>query len=278
MAQSSAEPAAASGGGQRALLLRAVSGIALGLLALGAFLLGRPFFPAFICIFAILVAWEWGRLCSGRAIGTISAAVPAAVAAVAVAGFTRNYQLAAAIAVGAAPLIHLVALITRSRGPVWSGVGAAYLGLATVSMLWVYDRAWWDTVLWLALVVIATDTGAYFFGRRFGGPKLAPRISPSKTWSGLLGGVLCAAAAGLIFTSVELGRLVWLAALFGAATALIAQAGDLFESIVKRQFGVKDSSGIMPGHGGLLDRFDGLIAAVLAAAFALWVSGATEQG
>ena len=129
-------------------------------------------------------------------------------------------------------------------------------------------------VISLIGVVIATDVGAYFAGRTFGGPKIAPRISPSKTWSGLLGGMLAAALWGLLVAYLWLGIVgpsssssdrsnFLFAAIAGALLAIIAQAGDFFESWLKRRAGVKDSSRLIPGHGGVFDRIDGLLPVVL---------------
>ena len=114
-------------------------------------------------------------------------------------------------------------------------------------------------VLWILAVVWSVDIGAYFAGRGFGGPKLAPAISPNKTWAGLFGG---AAAAGAVSAAAVpwLGRPLIIMVLFGIILAVISQAGDLLESWCKRRFGVKDSSHIIPGHGGILDRVDGLLA------------------
>ncbi len=129
-------------------------------------------------------------------------------------------------------------------------------------------------MLGVIAVVIATDTGAYFSGRAIGGPKIAPRISPSKTWAGLAGGMV---AAGLVSASTfvwNTGELVMRPMLFiafaiGAALAVLAQVGDFFESWLKRKAGVKDSSKLIPGHGGVFDRVDGLLPVAIASV-ALW--------
>ena len=129
------------------------------------------------------------------------------------------------------------------------------------------------TLILILLVVWVTDIGGYFAGRGIGGPKLWPRVSPKKTWAGAVGGFAAslAVAAGFVvigFAEVEppqgleLGPVL----LLGASLSIISQLGDLFESAVKRRFGVKDSSQLIPGHGGLLDRLDGFVAAVIAAA------------
>ena len=154
----------------------------------------------------------------------------------------------------------------------WRLFGFVYCLLPAISLLWIRERAEYegigssfDLLIWVFLVVWSTDIGAYFAGRAIGGPKLAPSISPNKTVAGLLGGVAAATViAGLWVYAARLpATLLWIAALFAVA----AQLGDLFESGLKRRAGVKDSGTWLPGHGGLLDRLDGLVpVAVLTAA------------
>jgi len=156
-----------------------------------------------------------------------------------------------------------------TRGRLVARVSAMTYVMATiVALLWLrhqpeLGRA---TVIWIVACVWATDTGAYFLGTLAGGAKLAPRISPGKTWSGLVGGMCWAAVAsaamGLLF---ERGSTVKLA-LAGIGVAVVSQIGDLVESAAKRDAGVKNSGSLIPGHGGLLDRIDGLMAALVAAA------------
>ena len=162
--------------------------------------------------------------------------------------------------------------IVAGWGLGWKVFGFAYCLLPALSLLWIRERAEYegigtsfDLLIWVFLVVWATDIGAYFAGRTIGGPKLAPSISPNKTIAGLVGGVVSAVAlAGAWASFAELPMaLFWLAAPF----AIAAQIGDLFESGLKRRAGVKDSGTWLPGHGGLLDRLDGLVpVAVLTAA------------
>jgi phosphatidate cytidylyltransferase len=123
--------------------------------------------------------------------------------------------------------------------------------------LLVLSWAWFELVFWLMLVTWSTDIFAYFAGRSIGGPKLAPRISPNKTWAGLFGGMAGAAVVGAL-AAWQFGLdPVFLYA--GAPLAFLAQMGDLYESRVKRRLGVKDSGSLLPGHGGVLDRADGLL-------------------
>ena len=158
--------------------------------------------------------------------------------------------------------------ITRGWGLGWAIGGFAYALMAALALLWIRDRAdnGLAVVIWIFLVTWATDIGAYFAGRRFGRKKLAPAVSPNKTWAGLYGGIIAAAAiAGAWVWLLGLAPVLWLLApLFAVA----AQAGDLFESWMKRRAGVKDSGNWLPGHGGVFDRLDGLIpvAALTAAA------------
>jgi len=163
------------------------------------------------------------------------------------------------------------------RRPGWALGGLFYVGLPVVALLWLRHDALWGlpTVLWLFATVAAVDTGAYFAGKTIGGPKLAPLISPNKTWAGLGGGVLAAGFCGLIAAMI-LGTDVISVVAFSMVLAPVAQIGDIAESAVKRYFGVKDSGAILPGHGGILDRIDGLVvAAVFVAAVRLLGEGAT---
>jgi phosphatidate cytidylyltransferase len=129
-------------------------------------------------------------------------------------------------------------------------------------------------VFWLFAVVWATDTAAYISGRLIGGPKLAPRFSPNKTWAGLIGGALAAALVGVIAATLMGDAPMPSMALASAGLAVVAQAGDLVESALKRRFGVKDASTLIPGHGGVLDRLDGMLfAAPVFVALMMWTGG-----
>lgn len=147
----------------------------------------------------------------------------------------------------------LLAAISRSTR---LGIGYLYIAIPSLALLALNDMGW-QPVLWSMIVTWSTDIFAYFAGRSIGGPKLAPKISPNKTWAGLIGGMAGAGLLGAALASaLELNLLFLLA---GAPMGLLAQLGDLFESAMKRKAGVKDSGTILPGHGGVLDRLDGLL-------------------
>jgi len=151
------------------------------------------------------------------------------------------------------------------RRPMWMVLGGIYMTLSVWAMWELRLDTQWGamTVFWLLGVVWGADTGGYVFGQMLRGPKLAPAISPNKTWSGFLGGTVLGAVAGwgvVAFFRPDGGLEL---AAFGAALAVVSQAGDLFESWIKRRFGVKDSGKIIPGHGGLFDRVDGLVAVAI---------------
>lgn len=209
------------------LLVRFVSAVAMIVLTIIALYLGEWFWIAFVVLLAGLVLWEWNLLVRGFGVS--------AVAEVA-----------------------------------WQFIGALYVGAAALAMVQVrinYDM--WTVLVAFLAPVIAVDVGAYFAGRSIGGPKIAPSISPSKTWAGLFGGAVAASIITIGIEVLDFGPTtapgytmasIGLAALSGLLIAVIAQSGDFFESWMKRRAGVKDSSSLIPGHGGVFDRLDGFLA------------------
>jgi len=189
--------------------------------------------------------------------------------------FSGFYGTALLAFVGACAMIWEWSRMTASAGYGEKIAGFAVIILASLGFLWLRSDPDFGllTALWLVLVVVAADVGAYFAGRFLGGPKLAPKISPNKTISGAVGGLLLAVTVGcLVSIAGDAGRL-WVVALVSLLTAMASQVGDLAESSAKRRHGVKDSSNILPGHGGALDRFDGLLAAILLVALLVLMSG-----
>ena len=173
--------------------------------------------------------------------------------------FLGGYALAVFVALASVMIFYEWRRLVAGWGFGWKVAGFVYALLPALSLLWIRDRApqGLELLLWIFIVTWTTDIGAYFAGRAIGGPKLAPRISPNKTIAGLIGGMVSAGLAGYAWaelTSLS-AVLFWLAPLL----AFAAQAGDLFESWMKRRAGVKDSGNWLPGHGGALDRLDGLV-------------------
>lgn len=171
--------------------------------------------------------------------------------------------------------------LTESDGPGWRVAGMFYAAVPCASLIWLREHDFASdlqggahTALYLFFVVWATDIGAYFAGRQIGGPKLAPAISPGKTWAGLGGGIVAAMLiGGAAHSFTPFPQSLWLCMVMGAVLAVVAQAGDLFESWLKRRAGVKDSGTLIPGHGGLLDRIDGLTFSAPIFAWALAIAG-----
>ena len=248
----------------RSLLLRILSAAILIPVAVAAVWAGGPWFSLVVGIFAVGMAWEWGGICNrAQPIALQSPAIIAAVAIpslLAAAGWLLPGLLVAATGAGAIAVLGA----GRVRRAAWlAPAGTLYIAVAVLAVLHLrLEGGLWPT-LWLFVVVWATDIAAYAAGRSIGGPLLAPALSPRKTWSGLLGGATAAAAAGAAMAAGG-GPPLALAAGLGFALAVVAQAGDLAESAAKRYVGVKDASGLIPGHGGVLDRLDGLMAAALA--------------
>ena len=156
----------------------------------------------------------------------------------------------------------------------WMVLGSVYIAVPTAAMIWLRgdDIPGMTSIIWLFLVVWGADTGAYLSGRAIGGPKLAPRISPKKTWAGFIGGISIASLISVAFHFYTPGDILNLAVI-GFLVALASQLGDLLESMAKRHFDVKDSSNLIPGHGGVLDRVDGLVIGAVALAMILLIFG-----
>jgi phosphatidate cytidylyltransferase len=280
-----AEPARKSAS---ALKLRILSAAVLIPIVVAAVYAGHPAWDLLVILFAGVMTWEWCRAAARRRDASQPKSAPrlaatspwpeAVIAVLLVVAGLIDLSFGAelglplpnlwvALAVGVVIAI-AVGLKRHRLAGLWFGLGIAYVAVPCAAIL--YLRG--DPVLglqqigWIVALVIAADTGAYIAGRSIGGPKLAPRISPNKTWAGLGGAVISAALVGIVVAFL-LGRpAVWPLALVSAGLAVIEQAGDLAESAFKRHFGVKDASNIIPGHGGALDRVDGLIAVAAAVA------------
>ena len=276
-------PTASSGGSE--LILRILSGLVLAPLAVGVAYLGGWAFVVFWSIAALLVLWEWCTLVAGGERSTIlliaGAAVLLAILLAATAADAEGSHSVRLVAGGTLLLMGMLATaaLASSDRRVWTAAGIPYAGLLGMAPIVLRNDAQYGflAIVFLFAVVWATDIVAYFVGRAVGGPKLAPRISPKKTWSGAVGGTVAAIGAALtVAIAAGLPNLPAVGLVAAAASAL-AQARDLFESALKRRFGAKDSSHLIPGHGGLMDRLDGFVAAAVLAMLIGLIHGGVDE-
>ena len=267
---------------KKPLTLRLISAAVLIPIVVAAVYSGHPAWDLLVVLFGVVMAWEWSRIAarsrpsvSPPARWSASIVSPLLVGILLLAYAFRDalpplleplsrpgFTLAVIVVATAYALPHY------RLASLWFGLGVTYVAIPCIAIIAL--RADPDLglqqILWIVALVIAADTGAYIAGRSIGGPKLAPRISPKKTWAGLFGAVVSAAIVGAITAFVLDLADAWALTALSGGLALVEQAGDLAESAFKRYFGVKDTSNIIPGHGGALDRVDGLIAVAAAVA------------
>ncbi|HEX6859024.1 MAG TPA: phosphatidate cytidylyltransferase [Caulobacteraceae bacterium] len=249
--------------------VRAASAVVLIPAAVAAIYFGGAVLLVLIAVSVSLLALEWGAMSAPRAPIRVAAAVMTAVLAALFIAFYGHYRVAWTVAlVGSAA----AAVIGRSLGerPGDVAYGVIYIAPAVLSLWWL--RAMENGISWTIMVFAVTwaaDIAAFAVGSAVKGPKLWPRLSPNKTWSGFFGGLVGAMAAAVLVSMFSDAKLTLLsAALVGFAGGFATMAGDLWESMLKRRFGVKDSGDLIPGHGGLLDRVDGLMFAIVTVAVA----------
>jgi phosphatidate cytidylyltransferase len=271
-----AAPAAVAAPGARNLMLRIVVAFVLAPAAIAITYVGGWLWTVLVTLAAIGLYVEWLAIVGGaRRLAVVASGIVAlALAGIAPALGRTEFSLVV-LPLG---LLAVAALTPERR--IWTATGFAYAAAAEqASILLRSDPAMgWTALMLVFLVVWVTDIGGYFAGRGIGGPKLWPRVSPNKTWAGAIGGFAASIAVAAGFAAFGIGKTLPLL-LLGSALSIASQLGDLFESAVKRRFGVKDSSHVIPGHGGLLDRLDGFVAAVvLAAIFGLLRAGVDGAG
>lgn len=265
----------------RSLAIRAVSALVLAPTAVLAIWAGGYWYLALIIAACMFLAREWAEMSAPRQAWPITGAV--AVALIAVTTITSAGALSAAL-VALVFAAAASAIFARRLGaePVDAAYGVLYLGWPAILLIWLRDGHDVIGLNWTMMVFVvawSSDVLAYLAGSLIGGPKLRPKFSPNKTWAGFTAGLIGGSAAGLVLTSVlDFGiHPAWGAAL-GLAGALATMAGDLWESALKRRFGVKDAGSIIPGHGGLLDRVDGMMFAVVVIAAARLAILLAERG
>ncbi len=276
MTEGEAAPAAVAEQGSRNLVIRVIVALVLAPLAIAIAFAGGWLWAALVTLAAIGLYVEWlGIVGVARETGVVASGVVALAIAGLGLALGRIDESLIALAFGLA----VVALLSP-EGRRWTAAGFLYAAAAEVASVLVrLDHTYGFIALILILLVVwVTDIGGYFAGRGIGGPKLWPRVSPKKTWAGAIGGFAASLVVSGGFAAFGLGK-TGPVLLLGAILSIASQLGDLFESAVKRRFGVKDSSHIIPGHGGLLDRLDGYVAAVvLAAIFGLLRGGVDGVG
>jgi phosphatidate cytidylyltransferase len=271
VSESNAAPAAATEQGARNLVMRIAAALVLAPLAIGAAYAGGWFWIVLVTAAAIGLCVEWFMVIRAAKEPRVFVCGPLALGCAGLLlalGWIEVSWLAVA-----AGLVAVALLSRQARG--WTAAGFLYATAALMaSVLLRHDaEIGFVALLFVFAVVWATDIGGYFAGRGIGGPKLWPAVSPKKTWAGAIGGFAASLAVSALFAVFDPHRGDALLGLrtppllaLSAVLSIAAQLGDLFESAVKRRFGVKDSSHLIPGHGGLMDRLDGFIAAIVLAA------------
>lgn len=257
------------------LALRVCSALVLVPLALGAAYLGGWPFAVLWGLAAMVVLWEWNSLVAGSD-QRIVLTTGGASLALAIALVLTGHLLAAVIVLAISTLG--VASLAPAKRRTWIAAGVPYAGALGVApiVLRSDNGEGFLAIIFLFAVVWTTDIAAYFAGRAIGGPKLMPRVSPNKTWSGAIGGTLAAVVVALALAQVTALTGLFAIAMLAVILSICAQGGDLFESFLKRRFGAKDSGHLIPGHGGLMDRLDGFVTASVVAALIGLLRGGFE--
>lgn len=253
--------------------MRVVAALVLAPLTIAIAWIGSWLWLLLVMAAAALLYFEWLMIVgASRNWPIVGVGVAALVAAGLLLALGKPGLMLAVLAVG----LILSALLAQEQRR-WTSSGLAYAAAALVAA--VLMRADPDmgfvALMFVLLVVWVTDIGGYFAGRGIGGPKLWPRVSPKKTWAGAIGGLVLSLVIAAAFALLGFGRMFPLLML-GTVLSVVSQLGDLFESAIKRRFGVKDSSQIIPGHGGLLDRLDGFVAAIVFAALIGFMRGGLD--
>jgi phosphatidate cytidylyltransferase len=259
--------------GSRNLVMRVIAALILAPLAIAIAYAGGWLWILLVTLAVIGLYVEWLTIVG---LAREMPVVGSGIAALSVAGLClaigRIDAASGVLAIGLAA----VALLTRERRN-WTAAGFFYAAAAEMASVLVRldSVKGFVALIFVLLIVWVTDIGGYFAGRGIGGPKLWPRVSPKKTWAGAAGGFAASLAVAFGFAAFDLGKTGALL-LLGAVLSVVSQLGDLFESAVKRRFGVKDSSHVIPGHGGLLDRLDGFVAAIIVAAIFGFLRGGAD--
>jgi len=258
------------------MIARILSSVILLPPVIAAIWFGGHYFIGLMILMGMAAIVEWCRICSGPERNASTLAAPILFIAVVTSFILTSAMTTYSILTAGVLVIAVLGKFGKNgnKAGYWPVFGFLYISVAVISLLWMRaDSAGGRYIIILFFTAVwATDIGAYAFGRTIGGIKLAPKISPNKTWAGLLGGVLCAGIlvgtivqvvqidlSGIFPTLFEKNQGMITLVIVAGILAVIAQSGDLFESWFKRRFGVKDSGTLIPGHGGVLDRVDGVL-------------------
>lgn len=260
----------------KGLLPRFLTAVIVSLVCILPFYIGGYVWTGLVAVFSARMMYEWVRMADPDA---TSLGLGLAIAGLLIA-LLYAVQGLPIWAIGALVISTIAAVFERNSrgGAVWTAFGLPYIIVPAILIILLrgaevgFETRGFTQLIFIILVVIAADVGAYFGGSTIGGPKLAPKLSPNKTWSGVISGLIFASIVAVI-TGVFIDLPYWMSALLALPLVILSVGGDLVESTVKRKLGVKDTGTLLPGHGGLLDRLDSLMAAVVGGAIIFMIIG-----
>ena len=236
------------------LFQRTVTSLILAPVVIGSIFLEFPYYNLLILYAGALLSWEWANMCSKEKTALYTGIYTLSVSTAVLLQSWFGIFLMSFISMA------IVFVKSRNEEHKWLLLlGVPYITVGIGSLMWLMIASSYLVVLWLLMVVWAVDIGGYAFGKTFKGPKMAPKISPNKTWAGLLGGMFCAGIISYVYARTIGWDYSFRIVIIAVILAVLEQIGDLIESAIKRKIGVKDSGDLIPGHGGIFDRIDGLI-------------------
>jgi len=245
------------------LLVRVISALVMLPVAIWIILNGGLPLFILISILMVIILYEWNGICEAKPFsGIFVVQTICALFILIQQSFASPYLIH--ITIGSVIAIGVASFLFKSKMS-WALMGFFYALVPSISVFLIYENGDALVVLWMMILIWSMDTGAYFAGKKIGGPKMAPKISPNKTWSGLIGGTILAMLLGYAFviyteaSNIPFSQDALILLILSGFLAILSQIGDLAESAVKRKFSVKDSGAIIPGHGGIMDRVDGLL-------------------
>lgn len=242
------------------LLTRVLSALVMLPIAIYIILKGEYSYLGLVIVLSTLILFEWNNICEGKSL-TLTFAMQLIVVLYAVISL-YFYGMVNLIFLAIGISATIIVAFLRKASFKWALKGLIYALVPAVSLIWLRSSSvdGGYIVLWAMIIVWSMDTGGYFAGKNIGGPKMSPKISPNKTWSGLAGGTILGMITGSISAYYfDFGVDIWIIALVSGGLAIWSQIGDLYESSLKRRFDVKDSGALIPGHGGIMDRVDGVV-------------------